>query len=90
MTALNVLSQTQQQTQASSWQKPLTTPSTSSTRPSKCQFCQFYQHRGHQGGYCQKLSTPVQSHWRSCPLALSPFAPSWEAQNGDVMAQNNL
>lgn len=86
MTALNVLSDPQQ-TQASGWQKPLTTPS---TRPSKCQFCQHYQHRGHQGGYCQKLTSPVQSHWRSCPLALSPFAPSWEAQNGDIAAQNNL
>jgi hypothetical protein len=24
------------------------------------------------------LGVPVRSHWRACPLALAPFAPSWE------------
>lgn len=86
MTALNVLSDLPQQTQATSRQKPLTPLS---TPPSKCRFCQFYQHQGRQGGYCQKLATPVQSHWRSCPLALPPFAPSWEDQSGDVLTQKN-
>ena len=84
MTPLNALSETPQQTQqATTWQKSLLP---TSTPPSKCQFCQFYQHRGRQGGYCQKLTTPVQSHWRSCPLALPPFAPSWEEQNSDIPA----
>jgi hypothetical protein len=46
--------------------------------PSVCRYCEFYQFQGRCGGYCHKLGVPVSSHWRSCPFALSPFAPSWE------------
>ena len=46
--------------------------------PSVCRYCEFYQFQGRCGGYCHKLGVQVSSHWRSCPLALSPFAPSQE------------
>ena len=46
--------------------------------PSACRCCQFYKPQGRSGGYCQRLEVPVYSYWRSCPLALPPFAPSWE------------
>ncbi|HBB32182.1 MAG TPA: hypothetical protein DDZ80_17705 [Cyanobacteria bacterium UBA8803] len=46
--------------------------------PSVCRCCQFYKFQGHSGGYCQQLGVPVRSAWRSCSLALPPFAPSWE------------
>lgn len=43
-----------------------------------CRNCQFYQLEGRRGGACQQLGVPVQGHWKSCPLAIPPFAPSWE------------
>lgn len=47
--------------------------------PSACRYCQFYNFQGRRSGYCQKLGISVRSHWHSCPYALPPFAPSWEA-----------
>lgn len=52
--------------------------------PSNCRFCQFYQLERGQGrgrGNCCKLRVSVNGHWRSCRLALPPFAPSWEKAN---------
>ena len=46
--------------------------------PSMCRNCKFYQFQGRSGGHCYKLGIPVSGHWHSCPLALSPFTPSWE------------
>jgi hypothetical protein len=45
---------------------------------STCRHCQFYQLEGRRGGYCQQLGVPVQSSWKSCSLAIPPFAPTWE------------
>ncbi|WP_071592294.1 hypothetical protein [Pseudanabaena sp. PCC 6802] len=45
---------------------------------SACRCCQFYKFQGRSDGYCHRLGVPVSSHWRTCPLALPPFAPSWE------------
>lgn len=52
--------------------------------PSNCRFCQFYQLERGQGkgrGNCGKLGVSVYGHWRSCRLALPPFAPFWEKAN---------
>lgn len=50
--------------------------------PSNCRFCRFYKFDGGQGrGNCDKLGVSVYGHWRSCRLALPPFAPSWEKAN---------
>ncbi len=54
------------------------TRTSSELKPSVCRCCQFYQSQGRSGGYCQQLGVPVRSSWHSCPLALPPFAPSWE------------
>lgn len=55
--------------------------------PSHCRLCQFYKFDRGQGrgrGNCCKLGVPVRSHWRSCRLALPPFAPSWEKANEEI------
>lgn len=45
---------------------------------SACRHCQFYVSEGRRGGHCQQLGVPVQSSWKSCSLASSPFMPSWD------------
>jgi hypothetical protein len=45
---------------------------------SACRYCRHYKPEGRRGGNCQQLGAPVQGHWKSCSLALPPFAPSWE------------
>ena len=45
---------------------------------SACRHCRHYTPEGRRGGNCQQLSVPVQSHWKACSLAVSPFRPSWE------------
>jgi hypothetical protein len=45
---------------------------------SACRHCRHYTPEGRRGGNCQQLSVPVQSHWKACSLAVSPFGPSWE------------
>lgn len=54
------------------------TRTSSELKPSACRCCQFYKSQGRSGGYCQQLGVPVRGTWHSCPLALPPFAPSWE------------
>ncbi len=43
---------------------------------SSCRHCRFYKPEGRRGGVCQKLSVPVDSNWKACTLALSPFTNS--------------
>lgn len=43
-----------------------------------CRNCRYYLPEGRRGGVCQKLTTPVESHWKACSLASSPFNKSWE------------
>lgn len=45
---------------------------------SACRYCRFYKTEGRRGGLCQQLGVPVRGTWKSCSLALPPFAPSWE------------
>ena len=40
---------------------------------SVCRYCRFYQPEGRRGGSCQKLGVPVESRWKACALAASPF-----------------
>ncbi|MEN9871043.1 MAG: hypothetical protein RLZZ171_2031 [Cyanobacteriota bacterium] len=54
-----------------------------------CRFCQFYKFERGQGrsrGNCCKLGVSVCGHWRSCRLALPPFAPSWEKANEEIFS----
>lgn len=46
---------------------------------SACRFCKHFQPEGRRGGFCQQLGTSVRGCWDACPLALPPFAPSWES-----------
>jgi len=50
-----------------------------------CRHCRYYSPEGRRGGVCEKLMTAVESNWKACSLALSPFAPSWENLNSMVM-----
>ncbi|MGB3510347.1 MAG: hypothetical protein WBA93_14145 [Microcoleaceae cyanobacterium] len=50
-----------------------------------CRHCRYYSPEGRRGGICQKLMTPVESNWKACSLALSPFAATWENLDDLVM-----
>jgi hypothetical protein len=54
---------------------------------SSCRHCSFYRSEGRRGGSCQKLGVPVQGSWSVCPLAVSPFKPSWQNLPGMVSWQ---
>jgi len=45
---------------------------------SACRHCRHYTPEGRRGGVCALLSVPVQSQWKACSLAVSPFGLSWE------------
>ncbi|MEG4576566.1 hypothetical protein QUA56_28400 [Microcoleus sp. N3A4] len=45
---------------------------------SACRHCRHYSPEGRRGGVCDLLSVPVQSQWKACSLAVSPFGASWE------------
>ncbi|MEG3840620.1 hypothetical protein [Microcoleus sp. herbarium14] len=45
---------------------------------SACRHCRHYTPEGRRGGVCDLLSVPVQSQWKACSLAVSPFGSSWE------------
>lgn len=39
----------------------------------RCGLCRFYSHEGRRGGLCHQLNVNVDSHWKACCLAESPF-----------------
>lgn len=45
---------------------------------SACRHCRHYTPEGRRGGVCDLLSVQVQSQWKACSLAVSPFGQSWE------------
>lgn len=45
---------------------------------SACRHCRHYTPEGRRGGICDLLSVQVQSQWKACSLAVSPFGASWE------------
>jgi len=45
---------------------------------SACGHCRHYTPEGRRGGVCALLGGFVQSHWKACSLAISPFVASWE------------
>ena len=45
---------------------------------SACGHCRHYTPEGRRGGVCALLGGFVQSHWKACSLAVSPFGASWE------------
>ncbi|MDX2216646.1 MAG: hypothetical protein SFY66_25505 [Oculatellaceae cyanobacterium bins.114] len=57
---------------------------------SVCRHCQYYRAEGRRGGYCQQLCAEVQGAWKSCSLAIPPFAPNWEALPGIIAWRNQM
>ncbi len=53
-----------------------------SNSTSKCNFCGHYKLQRGSVGHCQLLNAPVRGGWKSCALAMPPFAPSWEHAEG--------
>lgn len=51
---------------------------------SACRHCRFYHSEGRRGGSCQQLGVPVQGSWKSCSLAVQPFASQWDNWTGIV------
>mgnify|MGYP001795951415 CR=1 FL=1 len=49
---------------------------------SRCGVCKFYSHEGRRGGRCSQLSVPVDSQWKACGLARSPFVSSLQDDEG--------
>jgi len=45
---------------------------------SACGHCRHYTPEGRRGGVCALLGGFVQSDWKACSLAISPFGTSWE------------
>lgn len=39
----------------------------------RCGLCRFYSHEGRRGGLCHQLNVNVDSQWKACCLAESPF-----------------
>ncbi|MEQ8756641.1 MAG: hypothetical protein RID09_24415 [Coleofasciculus sp. G1-WW12-02] len=39
-----------------------------------CRHCGHYQPQKGWGGYCQQLGVSVKGKWKTCPLAIFPFA----------------
>ena len=40
---------------------------------SACRYCRHYKPEGRRGGNCKILGVPVESNWKACALAASPF-----------------
>jgi hypothetical protein len=49
---------------------------------SNCRQCAHYTPEGRRGGNCGQLGVPVQGCWKSCRLAIPPFASSLETVSG--------
>lgn len=62
---------------------------TSTALVSACRFCQYYTPEGRRGGQCKKLGAAVESHWKSCSLAIPAFSPSWEELQQVIIAQES-
>lgn len=52
----------------------------------KCGACRFYTPVGRRGGECSQLSVPVQSAWKGCCLAQSPFKSVAKLNTSDKVA----
>ena len=50
----------------------------------KCGACKFYTPMGRRGGECSQLCVPVQSGWKACTLAKSPFQTLHQADNPEA------
>ena len=50
----------------------------------RCGACRFYTPTGRRGGECSQLSVPVQSVWKTCCLAESPFQTPDEINVSDI------
>lgn len=50
----------------------------------RCGACRFYTPVGRRGGECSQLSVPVQSDWKACCLAESPFQKLTKISNSDI------
>lgn len=53
---------------------------------SRCGLCRFYTPEGRRGGLCSQLSAPVNSQWKACCLAVSPFLEASESRLEDTLA----
>lgn len=50
----------------------------------KCGACKFYTPMGRRGGECSQLCVPVQSGWKVCSLAESPFQTLTQVSNPEA------
>jgi hypothetical protein len=57
---------------------------------SACRYCRFYQSEGRRGGMCNQLGVMVQSSWKSCSLATSPFESPWEKVSDIALLESSL
>lgn len=50
----------------------------------RCSACRFYTPIGRRGGECSQFGVPVQSTWKACCLAESPFQQVTQISNPDI------
>lgn len=50
----------------------------------RCGACRFYTPTGRRGGECSQFGVPVQSVWKSCSLAESPFQKLTKLGSADI------
>ena len=50
----------------------------------RCGACRFYTPIGRRGGDCSQFGVPVQSDWKTCCLAESPFQALAKISDSDI------
>ncbi len=50
----------------------------------RCGACRFYTPIGRRGGECSQFGVPVQSVWKTCCLAESPFQKLTKVNNSEI------
>jgi hypothetical protein len=50
----------------------------------RCGACRFYTPTGRRGGECSQFGVPVQSVWKTCCLAESPFQKLTKISKPDI------
>ena len=56
----------------------------------RCGSCRFYTPVGRRGGDCSQFSVPVQSAWKSCCLAESPFQKLTKISSSEIKRSSEI
>jgi hypothetical protein len=57
---------------------------------SACRYCRFYEPEGRRGGSCQLLGVSVDSSWKACNFATSPFETTLEKLENILQLETSI